>query len=122
MVLQLRRNGRGPSSQPGERDFRDRGDRTLTQLVIAAADAARDKPALIRRDNDYAVSFGELKARAQTAAIAMSNESGIDDSALTVALMTAVPGLAVAGPTGLADTLASIRIQAMMVLAEPRQA
>lgn len=118
MVLQLRRNGRGPA-QTGDRGFRDRGDRTLTQLVLAAADAGRDKPAVIGRD--YAVSFGELKARAQGAAIAMSSESGVDDSALTVALMTAVPGLAVSGPSGLADTLASVRIQAMMVLAEPQQ-
>ncbi|WP_146240530.1 hypothetical protein [Williamsia limnetica] len=93
----------------------------MTQLVIAAADAGRDKPAVINRDNNYAVSFGELKARAQSAAIAMSSESGIDDSALTVALMTAVPGLAVSGPKGLADTLTAIRIQAMMVLAEPQQ-
>ncbi|MBA4022234.1 MAG: hypothetical protein C0482_07700 [Gordonia sp.] len=121
VVLQLRHIGKGPSARPDERGFRDRGNRTLTQLVIAAADAARDKPAVISRDNDYAVSFGELKARAQSAAIAMASESGIDDSALTVALMTAVPGLAVAGPKGLADTLTAIRIQAMMVLAEPQQ-
>lgn len=119
MVLQLRRNGNGPSAQSGDRGFRDRGGRTLTQLVMAAAEAARDKPAVIGRD--HVVSFGELKARAQGAATAMSSESGVDDSALTVALMTAVPGLAVAGPSGLADTLASIRIQAMIALAEPQQ-
>ncbi|WP_143695545.1 hypothetical protein [Williamsia sp. 1135] len=83
---------------------------------MTAAEAARDRPAVV--GPDYAVSFGELKARAQGAAVAMSSESGVDDSALTVALMTAVPGLAVAGPKGLADTLSGIRIQAMMVLAE----
>ena len=88
MVLQLRQYGRGSSAQPGVRNIRDQGDRTLTQLVIAAADAGRDKPAVVSRDNNYAVSFGELKARAQSAAIAMSSEIGIDDSALTVALMT----------------------------------
>lgn len=120
MVLQLRSKGDGPSAESWDRGFRDRGGRTLTQLVMAAAEAARDKPAVIGRD-PVVVSFGELKARAQGAAVAMSSESEVDDSALTVALMTAVPGLAVAGPSGLADTLASLRIQAMIVLAEPQQ-
>jgi hypothetical protein len=115
VVLQLRRNGKKSSARFDERGS-NREDRTLTQLVMAAADVARDKPAIIGQG--YAVKFGELKARAQGAAIAMASEAGVDDSALTVALMTSVPGLAVSGPKGLADTLAGIRIQAMMVLAE----
>jgi hypothetical protein len=115
VVLQLRRNGKGSSVSTDGRGSRNREERTLTQLVMAAADAARDKPAVVGQG--FMVNFGQLKARAQGAAIAMSSDA-VDDSALTVALMTSIPGLAVSGPKGLADTLAGIRIQAMMVLAE----
>ena len=115
VVLQLRRYGKGSSARSDVRGSRNREDRTLTQLVMAAADIGRDRPAVVGQG--YAVNFGELKGRAQGAAIAMASEA-VDDSALTVALMTSVPGLAVSGPRGLADTLAGIRIQAMMVLAE----
>jgi hypothetical protein len=115
VVLQLRGYGKGSSVRSGGRSSGNREDRTLTQLVMAAADVARDKPAVIGQG--YAVTFGDLKVRAQGAAVAMASDA-VDDSALTVALMTSVPGLAVSGPKGLADTLAGIRIQAMIVLAE----
>lgn len=115
VVLQLRRYGKGPSARSDAGDSRNLGARTLTQLVVAAADIGPDRPAVVGQG--YAVNFGELKGRAQGAAIAMSSEA-VDDSALTVALMTSVPGLAVSGPRGLADTLAEIRTQAMMILAE----
>lgn len=115
VVLQLRRYGNDSSVAPGGGDSRDREERTLTQLVMAAAEVGRDQPAIVGQG--YAVAFGELKTRAQNASIAMASGADVDDSALTVALMTSVPGLAVSGPKGLADTLAGIRIQAMIVLA-----
>ncbi|SIS14852.1 hypothetical protein [Williamsia sterculiae] len=91
---------------------------TLADLVSHAADAAHERPALT--GPDYTVSFGELRARTAGVASVMSPGDRSGDSALTVALMTAIPGLALAGPQRLADTLSSIRTEATTVLAQSR--
>ncbi len=94
-------------------------DQTLAQLVAAAAGVAPAVPAVCIPG--VSVSFGELADRAKGAAFAMSGDKRIDDSALTVALMMTVPGLAASGAAGLASTLSSVRIQATMAVAGFRQ-
>ncbi|MBJ7287713.1 hypothetical protein [Williamsia sp.] len=96
---------------------------SLAHLVTSAAAAAPDVPAICKPG--LTVTFGELATRATGAAGAMTGGTTIDDSALTMVLMMTVPGLAMAGPSGLAATLSAIRIQATMALAgqtapEPR--
>lgn len=117
MVTQLRGNGAESFGTADRRSLRERRDpRPLTQLLVAAADAAPDRPAVM--GSDFSVTFGNLRARAQGAAVAMTGAPRIDDSALTVAVMTTVPRLAASGPRALEETLAAIRLRALIILAE----
>ncbi|HEY9314181.1 hypothetical protein [Williamsia sp.] len=101
----------------GTKGLRDRREaRPLAQLVTAAADALPDRPAVV--GSDFAVTFAELRARAHGAATAMTGSPRIDDSALTVAVMTTVPRLAASGPSALAEAFAAIRFRALVVLSE----
>ncbi|MBT0565776.1 hypothetical protein [Williamsia sp. CHRR-6] len=98
---------------------RSEADTSLGSLVSAAARVAPDAPSVITPARP--VSFAELHARAQGAALALSGGQVVDDSALTMALMMCVPGLAVSGPDGLAATLSSVRVQATMAVAGARE-
>lgn len=99
---------------PSLRDRRE--PRALTELLAAAAEAAPDRPAVA--GTGFTVTFEDLRARAQGAATALTGSPRIDDSALTVAVMTSVPGLTVSGPGALDETLRAIRLRALIVLAE----
>ncbi|KQR96088.1 hypothetical protein ASG12_17840 [Williamsia sp. Leaf354] len=94
--------------------------RTLGQLVGAAAAIAPGQPAICKPG--LTITFGQLATSAFGAVGAMSGGDVIDDSALTVALMMNVPGLALSGPTGLAATLISLRVQASVALAGAERA
>ncbi|GGF24626.1 hypothetical protein [Williamsia phyllosphaerae] len=117
MAIQLRSH-----RLPGGRQAADpvAESRTLAELVAAAAKVAPTVPAVCMPDVD--LSLGELAQRATGASMAMSGGNSIDDSALTVALMMTIPGLAASGASGLATTLSSVRIQATMAVAGSRQA
>lgn len=118
MALQLRSHRTTKMGRPPIRSTTTAGgDRSLAELVSAAAAVAPSVPAICKPG--LTVSFGELVTRATGVAGAMAGGSTIDDSSLTVVLMMTVPGLAMSGPSGLAATLASIRIQAMMAVAGP---
>lgn len=122
MAMQLRshrRPGGGPGN-PGQTTDPVAENRTLAELVAAAARVAPTVPAVCMPD--VSLSLGELAQRATGASMAMSGGDSIDDSALTVALMMTIPGLAASGASGLATTLSSVRIQATMAVAGSRQA
>lgn len=122
MAMQLRSHGR-PGGRPGNTNQSAdpvAENRTLAELVAAAARVAPAVPAVCAPD--VSLSLGELAQRAMGASMAMSGGDSIDDSALTVALMMTVPGLAASGASGLATTLSSVRIQATMAIAGSRQA
>ena len=118
MAIQLRSHRRpGGSDQSVDQNS---VNRTLAELVAAAARVAPSAPAV--GTPGVSLSLGELAQRAVGASMAMSGGDSIDDSALTVALMMTVPGLAASGASGLATTLSSVRIQATMAVAGSRQA
>ncbi len=116
MAMQLRshRNSKSTTAAIRTAHVAD-ADSSLAQLVTSAAAAAPTVPAICRPG--VTVTFGELVTRATGAAGATTGGATIDDSALTMVLMMTVPGLAMAGPSGLAATLSAIRIQATMALA-----
>ena len=117
MVTQLRGNGKEIYPAVGVQSLRDRREpRSLTELLTAAADAAPDRAAVTGAG--FTVTFADLRSGARRAATAMTGSPRIDDSALTVAVMTSVPGLAVSGPHALDETLGTIRLRALIVLAE----
>ncbi len=122
MAMQLRSNRRpgGRPGNPGQTADLVAENRTLAELVAAAARVAPTVPAVCMPD--VSLSLGELAQRATGASMAMSGGDSIDDSALTVALMMTIPGLAASGASGLAATLSSVRIQATMAVAGSRQA
>ncbi|GAA1461092.1 hypothetical protein [Williamsia maris] len=122
MAMQLRtQRGSGRrSGNPGQSGEPVPENRTLAELVAAAARVAPSVPAVCMPD--VSLTLGELAQRATCASMAMSGGESIDDSALTVALMMTVPGLAASGASGLATTLSSVRIQATMAVAGSRQA
>lgn len=88
--------------------------RTLGELVARAAATSPEVIAVSRAD--IQLSFGQIAGAARIAMTTMSSSSSIDDSALTVALMMTVPGLAASGPSGLATTLASLRAAAAVAV------
>jgi xanthine/CO dehydrogenase XdhC/CoxF family maturation factor len=117
VVTQFRCDGNEMYPAVGVQTLRGRRDpRPLTDLLAAAADAAPGRPAVA--GDGFTVTFADLRARAQGAAVAMTGTPRIDDSALTVAVMTSIPGLAVSGPGALDETLRAIRLRALIVLAE----
>ncbi|AZG48356.1 non-ribosomal peptide synthetase [Gordonia insulae] len=89
----------------------DTPDEGLADLVSRAAVAAGTATAV---GSPAELSFGDLDIMMQ----AMSPTAPDPDSALTMALMTLVPGLAEAGPEGFDELLAELRDRASSVVNE----
>ncbi|MEP9415596.1 amino acid adenylation domain-containing protein [Gordonia sp. VNQ95] len=87
----------------------ERGDnRTLSDMLAAAADIDGDAPAVTWKGS--AVSFGALSASAAAMAAVLPDANA--DSALVMALMSSVPTLAGDGPEGLDEVLGMLRTNA----------
>src|SRR5690606_39175162 len=84
----------------------------LPDLVAAAGERLPDAVAVAHSGSS--VQFGQLSdmVRAMTAALPGSDP----DSALTMALMSAVPGLAAGGPEALGHALTELRTNATAII------
>ncbi|MFT4127116.1 MAG: amino acid adenylation domain-containing protein [Gordonia sp. (in: high G+C Gram-positive bacteria)] len=84
----------------------------LPSLVARAAELAADAEAL--RCDGVSTSFAQIQDLATTMLAVLPDADA--DTALTMALMTGVPGLVAAGPDALDDALGQLRANAVRVL------
>ena len=86
--------------------------RRLADLVAAAGDADPSATALVH--DGTTVQFGQLSGLVKAMAVALPGTDA--DATLTMALMSAVPGLAAGGPTALDAALSDLRSNAAATL------
>ncbi|MFW0795581.1 amino acid adenylation domain-containing protein [Gordonia sp. CPCC 205515] len=95
----------------GESDVES--DLRLPDLLVLAAQIDPAATAVIR--DGFAVTFEQLSATMAAMAVVAPGS----DAALTMALMSSVPGLATAGPAGLDEVLGEIRSSAGRLVTNP---
>lgn len=85
----------------------DEASRDLSPADLVTAVAAADHDGTAVSWNGVAMTFGELDSLMVSASLALPGVTG--DSGLTMALMTALPGLTEAGPGAFDEVLSEIR-------------